>query len=81
MWQTIAAMLLLCALALCLIYFSLQGIYKVDKLDEDVGTALELMIGRIIFNEKELDYQSDFAASENIVLRQPDYKGKALRFM
>lgn len=81
MWQTIAAMLLLCSLASCLIYFSFQGLLKVDKLDEDVGEALELMKGHILFDEKELDYQSDLAATEKDVITQPDYKGKALILM
>ncbi|XP_013887117.1 uncharacterized protein LOC106534875 isoform X2 [Austrofundulus limnaeus] len=75
MWQIIAAMLLLCSLASCLIYFSLQGRSKVDKL-EDAAEALELMKGRIFINENELDYQSDLAATEKDVLTQPDYKAE-----
>ncbi|XP_024863031.1 uncharacterized protein LOC108239620 isoform X2 [Kryptolebias marmoratus] len=75
MWQTIAATVLLCSLALCLTYFSLHRISKVDKQDEDISEALEAMKGSILFNEKQLKYSSDSAAATgNDASAQSDYE-------
>ncbi|XP_037538197.1 uncharacterized protein LOC119415124 isoform X2 [Nematolebias whitei] len=75
-WQIIAATVLMCSLASCLIYFSLQRISKVGKQDEDIveGNALEVKRGSIFFKEKELDYQSDSAAATENALTQPDHE-------
>ncbi|XP_041847856.1 uncharacterized protein LOC121644166 [Melanotaenia boesemani] len=66
--QTIAGMLLLCAIALSLACFILHGLTKIVKQEKDIGEAatLEAMKGSILINGKELDFQLEsVSASES----------------